>query len=132
MQKKQPAIFIKTNDADGEYLAAIESSGTELIYTDDNGEYASVTEDRLKEQAEIVNNYPADIASINGYSIVNIHPWSISGENLEFFVNQLDEEVVLVTVDELLTMISDNIPHETVTPRLIFGFFDWCQMAIVI
>lgn len=81
-----------------------------------DGEGASVTEEWLNQQADIVNSYPADMETINGYSIINIHPWSISIENLEYFVSQLDEDVQLVTVDELLTLVDNNIPHKTDTP----------------
>lgn len=71
-----------------------------------------VTKEWIDEQVEIVNNYSADIHSINGYSVINVHPWSMSIENLEYFVNNLDADVVLVTVDELLEMIKTNVPHE--------------------
>lgn len=74
---------------------------------------ASVNKEWLDEQINIVNNYKADFNSINGYSDVNIHPWSISIENLEYFVNGLSDDIVLVTFDELMTMINKNIPHET-------------------
>ena len=58
-----------------------------------------------------MNSYSADIHSINGYSVINVHPWSMSIENLEYFVNSLDGDIVLVTVDELLEMIKINVPH---------------------
>lgn len=82
-----------------------------------DGEGANVTEEWLKEQADIVNSYPADIETINGYSVINVHPWTISVENLAYFVSQLDDDVQLVTLDELLTMVGNNIPHKTVTPE---------------
>lgn len=76
-----------------------------------SNEKTDVTKEWIEEQAETVNKYKADIHSINGYSIINVHPWSVSIENLEYFVNCLDEDIVLVTVDELLEMINNNIPH---------------------
>lgn len=82
-----------------------------------DGEGANVTKEWLKEQADIVNSYPADMETINGYSVINIHPWTISVENLAYFVSQLDEEVQLVTLDELLTMVENNIPHKTASPE---------------
>ncbi len=82
-----------------------------------DGEGTEITEAWLKEQADIVNSYPADIETINGYSVINIHPWTISVENLAYFVSQLEEDVELVTLDELLTMVENNIPHETATPE---------------
>lgn len=82
-----------------------------------DGEGTPITEEWLKEQADIVNSYPADVSSINGYSVINIHPWTISVENLEYFVSQLDEEVELVTLDTLLGMVESNIPHKTAVPE---------------
>ncbi len=82
-----------------------------------DGEGALVTEEWLKEKAEIVNSYPADMETINGYTVINVHPWSISVENLAYFVSQLDEDVQLVTVDELLTLVENNVPHETAIPE---------------
>lgn len=54
----------------------------------------------------------------NNYSVINIHPRTISMENLAYFVSQLDGDVELVTLDELLTMVEENIPHETAVPNL--------------
>lgn len=82
-----------------------------------DGEGATVTKEWLKEQADIVNSYPADLETINGYSVINIHPWTISVENLAYFVSQLDEDVELVTLDELLTMVENNVPHKTAIPE---------------
>ncbi len=84
-----------------------------------DGEGADVTESWLKEQADIINSCSADINSIDGYSVVNIHPWTISVENLSYFVSQLDDDVQLVTLDELLTMVEENVPHESATPKTI-------------
>ena len=81
-----------------------------------DGENADVTTAWLDAQAATVNAYPADINSINGYSVINIHPWSVSVENLAYFVNRLDDDVVLVNLDELMTMIEANIPHEDAMP----------------
>lgn len=77
-----------------------------------SNEKSGVTKEWIDEQAAIVNNYSADIHSIDGYSVLNVHPWSMSIENLEYFVNQLDDDVVLVTVDELLEMVKANVPHK--------------------
>lgn len=78
-----------------------------------SGNMSEVTHEWLDAQAETVNSYPADINSINGYSVINIHPWTISIDSLSYFVSKLDEDVVLVTVDELMDMIKTNVPHES-------------------
>lgn len=82
-----------------------------------DGEGATVTKEWLQQQAQIVNEYDIDVNSVNGYSVINIHPWTISIENLSYFVSQLDEDVQLVTVDELLFMMQENIPRKTAAPN---------------
>lgn len=82
-----------------------------------DGEGTSITTEWLDEQAAKVNSYPADIKSINGYSVINVHPWTVSVENLAYFVSRLDEDIVLVTLDELMEMINKNIPHNNAKPE---------------
>lgn len=81
------------------------------------GEGVTITNEWLDEQAATVNGYPADISSINGYSVINIHPWTVSIKNLSYFVSQLDEDIVLVTLDELMAMIEKNVPHQNAKPE---------------
>lgn len=80
------------------------------------GEGSQVTNEWIKEQAEIVNSYKADISSVDGYSVINVHPWTVSVENLAYFVSLLDDDVELVTADVLLEMISANVPHNDAKP----------------
>lgn len=82
-----------------------------------DGEGANVTKEWIDEQAAIVNSYPADMSSINGYSVINIHPWTVNIENLAYFVSQLDNNIVLVTLDELMAMVEKNVPHENAKPE---------------
>ena len=81
-----------------------------------DGEGTPITSEWLKEQAEIVNSCPADINSVNGYTLLNVHPWTISVGNLAEFVSYLDDDIELVTADTLLGMISANCPHQTAAP----------------
>ncbi len=81
------------------------------------GEGSVMTNEWLDEQAATVNSYPADINSINGYSVINIHPWSVRISDLAYFVSQLDDDVVLVTLNELMAMIEKNVPHENAKPE---------------
>lgn len=76
-----------------------------------------VTEQWLKEQAEIVNNFPKDINSINGYSVINVHPWTIGPDDLKYFVSQLDNDVVVISADELVMAVTENIPHQNAAPQ---------------
>ena len=80
------------------------------------GNAEDVTNEWLKEQADIVNNYPADINSINGYSVINVHPWSVGTDDLAHFVSQLDDGVEVISADELIAAVTENVPHKTAKP----------------
>lgn len=81
-----------------------------------SGEMEKVTKEWVEEMAAVVNSYKADINSINGYSVINVHPWTINTENFAYFVSLLDEHIQLVTADELIKMITDNCPHKDAKP----------------
>lgn len=77
---------------------------------------SQVNEQWLREQAEIVNSYQADINSINGYSVINVHPWTVGPDDLAYFVSQLDDGVVVLPADELIAAITENVPHKNDSP----------------
>lgn len=69
-------------------------------------------EEWLKEQADVINSYPADITTINGYTVINVHPWSVSPEDLAYFVSLLDDGIEVISADELLAAVAENIEHK--------------------
>lgn len=81
-----------------------------------SGNADEVTNEWLKEQAEIVNNYSADINSISGYSVINVHPWTVGPDDLAYFVSQLDDGVEVISADELIAAVTANVPHKTAKP----------------
>lgn len=81
-----------------------------------SGDASQVTTEWLDEQAEVVNSYPADINSINGYSVINVHPWTVGPDDLAYFVSKLDEDVVVLPAAELLAAVSQNIEHKKAIP----------------
>lgn len=81
-----------------------------------SGNASEVTTEWLKEQAEIVNSYSADVNSISGYSVINVHPWTVGPDDLAYFVSQLDSDVEVISADELIAAITENVPHKTAKP----------------
>lgn len=69
----------------------------------------AVTKEWLEEQAAAVNSYKADIHSADGYSVINIHPWSMDADDIAYFVSCLDENVEIVSADELIARITENV-----------------------
>lgn len=62
--------------------------------------------------ADEINALPCDIKSENGYTYINVHPWSTSIEDLNYLVSLLDEHIELVYADELVDLISQNVENK--------------------
>lgn len=78
---------------------------------DDSNAYYGFTE----RVAQRINNYKTDPTTIEGYTVLIAHAWSIGTmDYIARFVEQLDEHVELVTVGELLDLVSENVKHEDV------------------
>ena len=77
-----------------------------------SGDAEQVTNEWLREQAEIVNSYGADINSINGYTVINVHPWTVGPDDLAYFVSQLDDGIEVLPAAELIAAVAENIPHK--------------------
>lgn len=82
-----------------------------------SGNADEVTNEWLAEQAAIINAKSADIKTINGYTVINVHPWTVGPDDLAYFVSQLDDGVEVIPVDELLAAIEQNIPHKFAQPE---------------
>ena len=66
--------------------------------------------------AQRINSYKVDPTAIEGYTVVVAHAWSVgSMDYIARFVELLDEDVELVTVDKLLGLVSENVQHKDVT-----------------
>lgn len=82
-----------------------------------SGNADEVTNEWIAEQAAIINAKPADIKTINGYTVINVHPWTVGPDDLAYFVSQLDDGVEVISADELLAAVGQNVPHEFAKPN---------------
>lgn len=71
--------------------------------------YDGITDEWMKEQAAEINSYVADNDSIDGYSAICVHAWSLNPENLNEFVKLLDDHIEIVSTEQLMQMITDNV-----------------------
>ncbi len=81
-----------------------------------DGGYDGATDEWIKTQADIINNYPADINSVNGYSVICIHAWSITPEAIVKFINNLDDHIEILNAADFLKTMQENIPHKDAAP----------------
>lgn len=69
-----------------------------------------VTAEWLDDLARQVNAMPVSVQAEEGYSVVNVHPWTMNQHSVDYFVSKLDKDKIeLVYVDELLELIKTNI-----------------------
>lgn len=78
--------------------------------------YAGVTNEWVKEQADIINSYVADIHSVNGYSLICVQAWTMETEWNQVFIDNLDEDVVVLNASDFIATIKKNVPHENALP----------------
>lgn len=62
-----------------------------------------------------LNAYEKDIHSVNGYSIINVHPWSHTYEDIRTIVNMLNDDIEVCSVDRIIQMMTDNINDKSNT-----------------
>lgn len=62
-----------------------------------------------------LNMYEKDPTSINGYSVINVHPWSHNYDDIRTIVNLLDDSVEVVSMDAIVKLMSDNITDKSNT-----------------
>lgn len=80
-----------------------------LSFWSPDGSPDSVSDEWIQSVADAINAYPRDPASAEGYSVINVHPWSIGYADVQHLVSLLDEDVVLVSAEELLTLMAEAI-----------------------
>lgn len=74
----------------------------------------SLWQDKGANIAAQVNACAKDPNSIEGYSVINVHPWSCNYTDVQELVSNLDENVVVVTADDFFRLIRANVPQEDV------------------
>ncbi len=63
-----------------------------------------------------INMYEKDITSVDGYTIINVHPWSHSYDDIRTIVSLLNDDVEVVSMDSIFKLMTDNVTNKTNTP----------------
>lgn len=77
----------------------------------------NITRDWLDAYAKKINAMPVSPNSIDGYTVLNVHPWSVSMDDVDYLVSQLEEHIEVVYIKDFLRSITENIPHEDAVPN---------------
>ena len=70
--------------------------------------------EKLSSIAYRINHYKRDASVIEGYSAVNVHPWSFSYDDVVGLTEMLDDDVVVVSPSEFIDLIKKNVKQEQV------------------
>jgi len=65
----------------------------------------TVTPEWIQSIADTINAWPRDPSRPAGYSVVNLHPWSVSYADVQALVALLDADIVLLSAEELLALM---------------------------
>ena len=68
----------------------------------------------VEAMAARINSYSKDPTTIEGYTAINLHPWSMTYQDAVKLVSLLDEDVVVVSADDFIRLITENVPQEDV------------------
>lgn len=63
----------------------------------------------LDEYINKINSMKPNIHSQDGYTVLNVHPWSISISDLDYVISHLNDDIELVYADELIELIKENM-----------------------
>ena len=47
--------------------------------------------------------------TIDGYTVLNVHPWTMEGKDLDYLVSKLAPHIELVYVRDMLDAIRENV-----------------------
>ncbi len=92
-----------------------------VVWSDNGKPFVAPKESLWQEQpGEVVariGQYWRDYTRIEGYTYINLHPWSHTYQDVEYVVEELRKNpaIEIISPDQMLDMITKYVPHEDVT-----------------
>ena len=91
------------------------AAGNGSVFWSNDKPFVSIRETlwnaNVEAMAQRINGYAKDPTTIEGYTAINLHPWSMTYADAVKLVSLLDENVVVVTADDFIRLITENVPH---------------------
>lgn len=78
----------------------------------------NITKDWLDKYVETINSYPVSPNTIDGYTVLNVHPWTIKVEDIDYLVSKLEDHVEIVYVRDLMDAIDKNVEKTDKFPTI--------------
>lgn len=77
-----------------------------------SGNGDNITKEWLDGFVDQINSMPVSPNSWQGYTVLNVHPWTVSQGKLDYVISKLNDNIELVYADELIDLIKANIQGE--------------------
>lgn len=75
----------------------------------------TLTSSNVSLLAEKINALPKNPLDIEGYTLLNVTPWTSSYADAVKFVGLLSDDVKVISVEQMVEMVAAYVPHETKT-----------------
>lgn len=69
----------------------------------------NVTKEFLDDFIKKINSLEVNPRGEDGYTVINIHPWTITMDDVDYVVRGLDDKFELVYADELIELVKKNL-----------------------
>jgi len=73
---------------------------------------AKVTDEWVDSYAAAINSYGKDPSKEDGYTILNIHPWTMTINNVERLISKLESHIKIVSASEIIELAKKNITNK--------------------
>lgn len=95
------------------------AGGKGSIYWSQNGKpfvsfRESLWDADINDLAFRINSYKRDYKSIEGYTLINLHPWSMSYNDVSELLKLLNDDVIVLSPNNFIKMIKENVKKENI------------------
>lgn len=70
----------------------------------------------IDQYVEKINSFPVSPETIDGYTVLNVHPWTTNMEELNYLVSKLANHVEIISAGEMITLVKENVKHINAIP----------------
>lgn len=78
---------------------------------DSEDEKETNKEKLIHDVASFINNQVVSPNTVDGYSVINIHPWSTTCLDVNKLVNLFSDKIQILGIEQLLLLMTKNIKH---------------------
>lgn len=77
-----------------------------------------VDDDFIEYYADKINSFARSPRTIDGYTVLNVHPWTTNIDQLNTLVSKLKDHVEIISAGEMIDLVKKYVPKENAIPIL--------------